>query len=217
MASRSLTQAPGPRRREGSFYAMIVVGAIVLIGLIAGLQLQMDQQMARVRRMKGAAEAALIAREAVDAAGRKLAATGSLPQRNQEALEGGDVVTVVEGPRPAGSRKYVVFARARFAAAAVTAVADVSFASPAAHVCNLDMLYQDIDVESPAARTKVIDQRRDARRALKATLQSYRGEGGGLSPRLAGFLSTAAGGAIPRADQTRVASALPSPLTTEVP
>jgi hypothetical protein len=209
--------ASSPRRREGSFYAMIVVGAIVLIGLIAGLQVQMDQQMARVRRMKGSAQAALIAREAVDAAGRKLAATGSLPQRTSESLEGGEVVIAVEGPRPAGSRKYIVFARARFAAAAVTAVADVRFASPSAQVCNVDMLYQDVDVDSAAARAKVVDQRREARRALKDTLQSYRGEGGGLSPRLAAFLSTAAGGSIPRADQARVVSALPSPLTTEVP
>lgn len=203
--------------RAGSFYMLIIVGAILLIGLISGLQLQMDQQMARVRRMKGSAEAALIARFGVEEAGRRLSAAGSLPARFTETPEGGELVVVVEGPRPAGSRKYVVFGRARFAGGAVTAVADVRFASPKSQVCNLDMLYQDVDVDSPQARKQILDQRREARRALKNTLTSYRAEGAALKTRLAAFLSSASLGTIPQADQARMVSKLPTPLTTDVP
>lgn len=203
--------------RKGSFYMLIIVGAILLIGLIAGMQLQMDQQMARVRKMKGAAEAALIARFGVEEAGRRLSAAGSLPARFTETPEGGELLVVVEGPRPAGSRKYIVFGRARFAAGAVTAVADVRFGSPKALVCNLDMLYQDIDLDNAAERNRIIDQRRTARSALKATLTAYRSEGSSLRTRLGAFLSSASLGTLPQADQARLVSKLPTPLTTDVP
>lgn len=203
--------------RRGSVYLVIVVGAVLLIGVVAGLQIQMDQQMARVRRMKAGAEAALIARFGVEEAGRRLSSTGSLPPRFTETMDGGDLVVTVEGPRPAGSRKYIVFGRARFAAAAVTAVADVRYGSPVAPVCNVEMLYQDIDVDSGPERAKLIATRREARRALKALTDSYRGEGPGLSSRLASFLGAASLGTLPRADQARIASALPTPLTTDVP
>ena len=203
--------------RAGSFYLMIIFGAILLIGVVAGMQLQMDQQMSRVRRMKGSAEAALIARFGVEEAGRRLSAAGSLPARFTETPDGGDLVVVIDGPRPAGSRKYIAFARARFAGGAVTAVADLRFASPKAQVCNIDMLYQDIDVDSAPARTKVVDARREARRGLKNTLTAYRGEGAALPPRLTAFLAAASLGTIPKADQARIAAALPTPLTTDVP
>ena len=45
--------------RRGSVYLMIIVGAILMIGLMVGFQMQMDQQVARARRLKGSAEAAL--------------------------------------------------------------------------------------------------------------------------------------------------------------
>ena len=208
----------GSRRdRQGSFYMMIIVGAIVLIGFVGALQVQLDQQMARARRMKGSAEAALIAREGIAQTARKLSSQGSLPARTAEALEGGDLVVVADGPLPAGSRKYVVFARARFPGGAVTAVADVRFGSQASDVCNLDMLYQDVDVDAKPARALVIGARRQARAALKTALVEYRGEGSGLAARLTGFLSTAAQGTLPRADQTRISSVLVTPLTTDVP
>ena len=203
--------------RRGSFYMMMLVGAIALIGFVAALQLQMDQQVSRARHLKAGAEAALVAREGVVYASQRLTAAGTLPFRFTEPQEGGDLVVVSEGPRPPGSRKYVVFARARFLGGAVTAVADLRFGSPSSAICNLDMLYQDVDVDSAVARGRVIDARREARRALKSALIANRGEGSGLPARLSGFLSAVSGGTIPHADQARIASALVTPLTTDVP
>lgn len=212
-----MVSEPGRRAREGSFYLIMIVGAILALGLILGLQIQMDQQMARARRLKGSAEAALIARWGVEEAGRRLASAGALPARFTDEPEGGELVVAVEGPRPASSRKYIVFGRARFSGATVTAVADIRFGSPNAEIYNLEMLYQDIDVDSAPARARVVGARRAAKRALKTMLTAYRSEGAGLRTRLGAFLAAASLGTIPRGDQTRMLSALPAPLTTDVP
>ena len=205
------------RRVAGSFYAVLIIGAVTLIGVIAALQLQMDQQMARARRLKGSAEAALLARQGVEGAALELARTGSLRARVASTPEGGELVVVCEGPRPAGSRSYIVFARGRFAGAPVTMVADVRHASPAAQVSNREVLYQDVDVDSATARAKIVAARKDRLAELKRTVTAYRGEGGALSARLSAFMGVAAKGRIPSADRTRIVSALASALTTDVP
>jgi hypothetical protein len=202
--------------RTGSFYAVLIIGAVTLIGVIAGLQLQLDQQMSRARRLKGAAEAALLARRGLEAAALELARTGRVPARAASTPQGGELVVVAEA-RPAGSRKYVVFARGRYAGAPVTMVADMTTGTTRTLVCNREVLYQDVDVDAPAARGKVIATRRAARAALMRTLALARGEGAGLSTRLSAFFATAAQGRIPQGDRTRIVSVLASGLTTVVP
>lgn len=205
------------RRRAGSFYAMLVIGAVTLIGLVAGLQLQMDQQMARARRLKGGAEAALLARQGIESAALALARTGTLPARARSTPEGGELVVVAEGPRPAGSRAYVVFARGRYAGSPVTMIADLRAVGGRAQIGNRELVYVDVDVDAPAVRARLIAARATAFAGLKRRIDGYRSEGAGLSARFAAFFAQAAQGRIPSADRARITSAVATALTTTVP
>jgi hypothetical protein len=199
-------------------YMVLVLSLLVLIGLLAGMQMQLDQQVGRARTLKAGAEAFFLARHGLDGAARQLAASGSLPRTMSYGLAGGEVLVVCEGPRPTGSRKYVAFARGRHARCGVTLVADMREDRARAVVASTEVRYQDLDIASAAVRARVVAERAAVRRDLVRALAGYRAEREpALAARLDDVLASAAAGRVSDADRSRIRSTVPSRMTTALP
>jgi len=195
----------------------ILFGALIMVGLLIALQLQLDQQIGRARTLKAFAQGWFLARQGLEKAALELKSTGRIAASGHLSEEGGEIDVFAEGPRPAGTRKHIVFSRARFGRNAVLMIADLDKVKSRAIIANVQVLYQDLDVSSAAVRAQLIAQRGRTLKTLIDTVRAYRTEGAGLSSRLSIFLESAADGQIPSADRALIGSSLPTTLTTCAP
>ncbi|MBI4863102.1 MAG: hypothetical protein HY815_22980 [Candidatus Riflebacteria bacterium] len=208
----------GSDRSGGIVYVGIVLGAMILIGFFAGLQMQMDQQVSRARTLKGWFQAGFLARHGLEKAALSLKATGTLGSIPPYTLEGGDVAVFLEGPRPAGSSKYVVFSRGRFGRTSVLYVADMVKVSAGVLTANLEVRYQELDPGSAQVRSRVVAERAVTLRKARDAMRAYRSEGtGSLAARLSAFLFVVADGSVPQPDRQSIVARLPPKLTAALP